>query len=81
MFKGPKTKRKKLIVWTEEQERFKSIQQLQKQFAAIELAHPDPRTELVLTTDASDAMGAVVEQRTQQGLQLLGFLSKKLSSA
>jgi len=31
---------------------------------------------------ASDvAMGAVVEQRTQQGLQSLGFLSKKLSPA
>jgi len=44
------------------------------------LTHPDPGAELVLTEASDVAIGAVVEQRTQQELQSLGFLSKKLST-
>ena len=44
------------------------------------LAHPDPKAEIMLTTDASDvAVGAVLSQGPRQ--EPLGFFSKKLSSA
>ena len=44
------------------------------------LAHPDPKADITLTTDASDmAVGAVLSQGQLQ--EPLGFFSKKLSSA
>jgi len=61
MLKGPKTKGKKIIKWTKEEETAfdmcrKSLER------ATELVHPDSMAELILTTDASDiAIGAVVE--------------------
>lgn len=44
------------------------------------LAHPDPRAELIIQTDASNtAIGAVLQQRLGKGWQPLAFFSKKLS--
>lgn len=78
---GPKKKGGARVDWTEEREQaFKACKESLSR--AAELAHPDPEAELLLTTDASDkAVGAVIEQRTQQGLQPLGFQSKKLNQA
>jgi len=46
------------------------------------LAHPDPAAKLAVTTDASStAIGAVIQQYTEEGWQPLAFLSKKLSNA
>jgi len=81
MTKGNKTKGRKEIQWTEEQETaFRNCKESLSR--ATELAHPDPAAELLLTTDASDvAIGAVIEQRSEKGVQPLAFLSKKLKDA
>jgi len=81
MLKGPKTKEKKEIKWTKEQET--AFEHCKNSLSrATELAHPDPAAELILTTDASDvAMGAVIEQRKKEDIQPLAFLSKKLREA
>jgi len=81
MTKGSKTKGKKEIQWTTEQEAaFGNCKESLSR--ATELAHPDPTAELLLTTDASKtAIGAVIEQRNKEGTQPLAFLSKKLKEA
>lgn len=46
------------------------------------LKHPQPNAEIVLMVDASDtAIGAALQQVTKDGLEPLGFFSKKLSPA
>jgi len=59
MLKGPKTKKTAQIDWTEEQ--ILAFNKCKDSLGrATELAHPDPKAELILTTDASDtAIGAV----------------------
>jgi len=81
MLRGPKTKGKTQISWTEEQEA--AFTECKNSLGrATELAHPDPKAELILTTDASDtAIGAVIEQLGEKGAQPLAFLSKKLRPA
>ena len=49
---------------------------------ATELAHPNPRAHLVLTTDASvEAMGGVVEQHVDGRFEPLGWWSKHFTPA
>jgi len=81
MLRGPKAKSKTQIVWTKEQEL--AFERCKDSLGrTTELAHPDPKAELILTTDASDtAIGAVVEQIGEKGAQPLAFLSKKLRPA
>jgi len=47
---------------------------------AVELAHPDPRAQLVLACDASDShVGGVLQQKDARGaMRPLGFFSVKL---
>jgi len=48
----------------------------------ILLAYLNPKTELALTTNASDtALKAVLQQKTKAEWRLLAFLNKKLSRA
>lgn len=45
------------------------------------IAHPDPEAELALFTDASEvAIGSVLQQRSQDSWQPLGFFSRKIIS-
>jgi len=80
MTRGSKTKGKKEIQWTEEQETaFRNCKESLSR--ATELAHPD-LAELLLTTDASETtIGAVIEQRNKDETQSLAFISKKLKDA
>jgi RNase H-like domain found in reverse transcriptase/Reverse transcriptase (RNA-dependent DNA polymerase)/Integrase zinc binding domain/Chromo (CHRromatin Organisation MOdifier) domain/gag-polyprotein putative aspartyl protease len=46
------------------------------------LAIPDPEKEFIVTTDASDfAIGAVISQENEQGIQPVAFESRKMSPA
>lgn len=79
--KGPHSKGKKPIEWTQEMDQAfeQSKESLSK---ATLLSHPDLTAELAVTTDASSmAIGAVIQQRVKEGWQPLAFLSKKLSNA
>lgn len=79
--KGPHSKGKKPIKWTQEMDQ--AFERCKDSLSrATLLAHPDPAAELAVTTDASaTAIGAVIQQRAQAGWQPLAFLSKKLSDA
>ncbi|KMQ85815.1 gag-pol polyprotein [Lasius niger] len=79
--KRPHSKGKKPIEWTQEMDQ--AFERCKDSLSrATLLAHPDPAAELAVTTDASaTAIGAVIQQRTQEGWQPLAFLSKKLSEA
>jgi len=81
MLRKPKIKSKAQIDWTKEQElAFKECKDSLGR--ATELAHPDPKAELILITDASEAaIGTVIEQIGRKGAQPLAFLSKKLRPA
>jgi len=81
MLRGPKIKSKTKIDWSTEQElAFKECKDSLGR--ATELAHSNPKAELILTTNASDtAIGAVIEQIEQKGAQPLAFLSKKINPA
>lgn len=81
VLKGPKTKGKKPVEWTKELEQaFHNCKNSLTR--ATLLAHPDPTTELALTTDASDiVVGTVLQQQTEERWQPLAFLSKKLNHA
>lgn len=83
LLKDSRKKDKRPVEWTEEaQTAFEKCKQDVAE--ATLLAHPTPRAELRLTTDASaKAMGAVLEQRnrTKDCWEPLGFFSKKFSSA
>jgi len=78
MLKGSGNKGKTEINWTTTQET--AFEACKKSLSrATRVAHPDPTTDLMLTTDASDtAIGAVLEQVGHKGAQPLAFLSKKL---
>jgi len=78
MLKGSKSKKRKAIAWTKEQEQVSENckNSLQR---ATELAHPDPGAELVLTTDASDvAMGAVARTAYTTGTTTAGIFKQKV---
>jgi hypothetical protein len=48
--------------------------------AAVPLQHPAPNAELSLATDASDThIGGVMQQKSKDHWQPLGFLSRKLT--
>ncbi|KAM0726709.1 Retrovirus-related Pol polyprotein from transposon 297 [Formica fusca] len=78
---GPKKKGKAPIQWTIElDEAFERTKSSLSR--ATLLSHPDPRSKLAVTTDASDsAIGAVVQQKSGEDWQPLAFMSKKLSPA
>jgi len=78
--KGPHSKGKKPIEWTQEMDQ--AFERCKESLSrATLLSHPDPTAELVVTTDASStAIGAVIQQRMKEGWQPLAFLSKKLSN-
>jgi len=72
---------KRPIVWNEEaSQAFEKCRQALANTAL--LAHPREGAALTLTTDASEtAIGAVLEQSTDGGMQPLAFFSRKLSKA
>lgn len=78
---GPKSKGKIPIIWTPElDEAFKKMRSTLSR--ATMLAHPDPKAELAVITDASDnALGAAIQQRIEKDWQPQAFMSKKLSLA
>lgn len=78
---GPKTKGAHPIEMTPEM--LEAFQQCKDSLSqATLLAHPAPSAELAIATDASDlGIGAVLQQRSNDVWQPLGFFSHKLSSA
>ena len=71
----------KKIIWTDE---LRNIFEDSKLILskAVPLHHPKPGAKLILSTDASDtAVGAVLEQFTDNGTRPLAYFSKKLTSA
>jgi len=68
-----------VIQWTKEaQQAFENTRSSLAQTAI--LAHPKTHTELALFTDASDhSIGAVLQQKQEDGWEPLAFYSKKLS--
>ena len=70
------------ITWTEEMKKAFEESKLAL-YNACELAHPDPRAEMSLVTDASDThVGAVLQQKSQSSLtRPLAFFSIKLDAA
>lgn len=79
MIPGNKKNDKTPLTWNEEQD-----QAFQKSKSALAstalLAHPKMNAELSLCTDASAfAMGAVLNQITEEGVQPLGYFSKKFT--
>ncbi|KAL1518322.1 hypothetical protein ABEB36_001961 [Hypothenemus hampei] len=78
---GAKKKDKRPIIWTTEAEQAFEKCKLQLANAAL-LAYPSEDTVLALYTDASDtAVGALLEQYTNEKWEPLGFYSAKLSMA
>lgn len=78
---GPALKPRTPITWSAEL--LEAFIACKKSLAeATLLAHPNPSAALILCTDASDnAIGAVLQQKTDEGQQPLGFFSKKLNKA
>lgn len=79
---GPVTKRdKRKINWTEDAK--ESFNCLKNELSnATLLAHPSPDLPIILSVDASDfAVGASLQQLSDNTLQPLGFYSKRLSDA
>lgn len=81
MIPGNKKNDKTPLAWNDEQ--IAAFQKCKAEIAnAAVLAHPDPEAELSLVTDASNyGVGAVLQQITANGVQPLGFFSKKFSNA
>ena len=67
------------VTWT--QAARQAFQTVKESLArATLLAHPEQNAKLALFTDASDtSVGAVLQQKTGEGWEPLGFFSKKLS--
>ena len=78
---GQKVRNLHPITWTAALD--KSFEECKSSLSqATLLAHPDSTSMLALVTDASTtAMGAVLQQRAQEGWQPLAFFSRKLSPA
>ena len=78
---GPRTKGSQPINWTPAlSQAFEECKASLSQAAM--LAHPDGAAPIALVTDASTtAMGAVLQQRTQDSWRPLAFFSKKMSTA
>ena len=78
---GPRTKGSQSINWTPVlRQAFEECKASLSRAAMI--AHPDVAAPIALVTDASTtAMGAVLQQRTQNTWQPLAFFSKKMSTA
>ena len=77
-----KSTKKFTDIWKEEDldRHFKAAKQLLVN--ATELAHPDPRAKVVLTTDASlEAMGGVLEQHRDGKFEPLGWWSRHFNPA
>ncbi len=77
-----KSNTKKLLIWTNESRN--AFEKAKNGLVnATLLAHPDPKAQVSLTTDASDiAVGAVLQQWIEnKGWQPLAFFSRKLRNA
>ena len=75
-----KNDKRKIIYDDEKIEAFEKCKDAIKN--ACTLAHPDPDAEIILHTDASDkAIGAALQQNTNEGLQPIGFFSRGLTEA
>ena len=76
---GSKKNDKTKIEWTDAaSEAFLKCKEAVKD--ATTLAHPSATAPLFLMTDASDSsVGAALQQKTEEGLQPLGFFSKNLT--